>query len=117
MTIPNVTLLPIDNPHAFAADIVIPINQVPVTDKLIELDFLANITTLLNDFILVVNIYFVFIFFLRFMDLIFEVSNHFLLILIELLKLFTSLVLFSSLCSKSWSDVFKGINGYIFLFF
>ena len=72
ITISNITLLPIDNPHAVAADIGIAINPIPVTDRMIELDVVAIITNVSNDLDIVVNnLYFLFI------NFVFEVSIHF----------------------------------------
>ena len=48
------TLLPIDNPHAVAVDIGIALKPIPVRDKLIELDVVATITNVSNDFSIVV---------------------------------------------------------------
>ena len=48
------TLLPIDNPHAVAVDIGIAIKPIPVRDQVIELDVVAIITNVSNDFNIVV---------------------------------------------------------------
>ena len=48
------TLLPIDNPHAVAVDIGIASKPLPVRDKVIELDVVAIITNVSNDFSIVV---------------------------------------------------------------
>ena len=58
------TLLPIDKPHAVAVDIGIAIKPIPVRLKVIELDVVAIITNVSNDFNVVVNVfYFLFFFF------------------------------------------------------
>ena len=49
-----ITLLPIDNPHAVTVDISIAINPIPVRLKVIELDVVAIITNVSNDFNIVV---------------------------------------------------------------
>ena len=50
------TLLPIDNPHAVAIGVGIANNPITVTDSVIELDFVAILTILSNDFIDIVYI-------------------------------------------------------------
>ena len=54
------TLLPIDNPHAVAVDIGIAMKPIPVRDKVIELDVVAIITNVSNDFSIVVIVFFIF---------------------------------------------------------
>ena len=54
MIISYITLLPIDNPHAVAVDIGIAIKPIPVRDKVIELDVVAIISNVSNDFSIVV---------------------------------------------------------------
>ena len=54
MILSYITLLPIDNPHAVAVDIGIATKPIPVRDKLIELDVVAIITNVSNDFSIVV---------------------------------------------------------------
>ena len=54
MIISYSTLLTIDKPHAVAVDIGITINPVPVRDKVIELEVVAIITNVSNDFSIVV---------------------------------------------------------------
>ena len=48
------TLLPIDKPHAVAVDIGIAIKPIPVRLKVIELDVVAIITNVSNNFSIVV---------------------------------------------------------------
>ena len=47
-------LLPIDKPHAVAVHIGVTINPNPVRDRVIELDVVAIITNVSNDFSIVV---------------------------------------------------------------
>ena len=64
MVISYSTLLPIDKPHAVAVDIGITNNPIPVRDKVIELDVLAIISKVSNDFsIVVIVLYFSYFFF------------------------------------------------------
>ena len=51
-----ITLHPVDKSHAVAVDIGIAINPIPVRDKVLELDFLAIITIVSNDFSTVDNV-------------------------------------------------------------
>ena len=51
MNISFITSLPIDKAHAVAVDIGIAIKLNPVRDSVIELDFVAIITKVSNDFI------------------------------------------------------------------
>ena len=69
MIISHITLLPIDNPHAVAVDIVITIKPSPVRLNVIELDVVAIITNVLNDFNSVVIVLYFLYFFL---DLLFS---------------------------------------------
>ena len=67
MIISYSTLLPIDKPHAVAVDIGITINPIPARDKVIELDVVAIITNVSNDFsIVVIKLYFLYFFDLLF---------------------------------------------------
>ena len=64
MIISYSTLLPIDKPHAVAVDIGITIKPIPVRDKVIELDVVATITNVSNDFsIVVIVLYFLYFFY------------------------------------------------------
>ena len=64
MIISYSTLLPIDKPHAVAFDIGITINPIPLRDKVIELEVVAIITNVSNDFsIVVIVLYFLYFFF------------------------------------------------------
>ena len=64
MIISNIILLPIDNPHAIAIDIGITIKPIPVRLKVIELDVVAILTNVSNDFgNVVVVLYFLYYFF------------------------------------------------------
>ena len=63
MIISYSTFLPIDKPHAVAVDIGTTINPIPVRDKVIELEVVAIITNVSNDFsIVVIVLYFLFLF-------------------------------------------------------
>ena len=64
MIISYITLLPIDNPHVVAVDIGIAIIPIPVGDKVIQLDVVAIIKNVSNDFNIVVSVfYFLYLFF------------------------------------------------------
>ena len=95
------TILPIDNPHAVAVDIGIAIKPNLVRDNVTELDVVAKITNVSDDF----NIVFAVLSFLFFFfDLLFLSLNYViisLMLLFELLKLLTPFNFFSNLCSKS----------------
>ena len=54
MIMSYITFLPIDIPHAVAVDIGLAINPILVTLKVIELEFVAKITNVSNDFNIVV---------------------------------------------------------------
>ena len=63
MSISDITSLPIYNPHAVTVDIGIAINPIPVRLKVIELDVVATITNVSNDFNIVVSVlYFLYLF-------------------------------------------------------
>ena len=62
MIVPYSTLLSIDKPHAVAVDIGITIKPIPVSYSVIELDVVAIITNVSNDFSIVVIILYFFIF-------------------------------------------------------
>ena len=64
MIISYSTLLPVDKPHAVAVDIGIAINTIPVRDNVIELDVVAIITNVSNDFSIVVIVLYFYISFL-----------------------------------------------------
>ena len=55
MIISYITLLQIDNPHAVAVDFGIAMNRIPVWLNVIEIDVVAMITNVSNDFNIVVN--------------------------------------------------------------
>ena len=57
ITISIFTLLPIDNPHAVAADIGIAVNPILVTDNVIEPNDVAIKTNVSNEFYIVVNVF------------------------------------------------------------
>ena len=58
------TLLPIDNPHADAVYIGIAIKPIPVRDNVVEVDVVAIITNVSNDFsVVVIVLYFLYFFF------------------------------------------------------
>ena len=75
MVISYITLLPIDNMHAVEVGIGIAFNPIPVRDKVIELDVVAIIKNVSNDFNIVVKVLYFFILF-GFVLFIFEVCNH-----------------------------------------
>ena len=58
MIISHNILMPIDNPHAVAVDFDRVINPIPVCLKVIELDVVAIITDVSNNFIIVVSVLF-----------------------------------------------------------
>ena len=118
LIISYITLLPIDKPHAVAVDIGIAINPIPVRLKVIEIDVMATITNVSNDFnIEVIVTYFLYFFFdLLFLSLKFVIIS--LMLLIWLLKLLAYFIFFSDLCSKStFSNVSLGYNLSHFRFF
>ena len=102
--------LPIDIPHDVAVDIGIAIQPIPVRLNVIELDVVAIITNVSNDFkIVVIVLYF------RYLcsDLLFLSWKYViisLVLLIWLLKLLRSFNFFSSCCSKS--IISNGADGY-----
>ena len=104
-------LLPSDNPHAVAVDIGIAIKPIPVRDKVIELDVVAIITNVSNDFsIVVIVLEFLYFFFdLLFLSLKYVIIS--LMLLIWLLKLLTSFILFSHRFSESMFSN-NGAEGY-----
>ena len=106
-----ITLLQIDNPHAVAVDSGIAIKPIPVRDNVIELDVVAIITNVLNDFNIVVYVLYFLYFFLDllFFSLTYVVIS--LILSIEILKLLMSIPFFSSLCYKS--NFFNGAERYI----
>ena len=69
-------------------------NPIPVTDKMIELDGMAIITVVSNDFNIVVSIVYFSYFFLDLVFLYFNFVIVSLILLIELLKLFPSINFF-----------------------
>ena len=101
MNISYSTLLPIDKPHADAVDTGITIKPIPVRLKVIKLDVVAIITNVSIDFsILGIVLYFLYLLF----DLLFfSLKNVIipLMLLIWLLKLFTSFNFFSNRFSRS----------------
>ena len=106
-----ITLIPIDKPHAVAVDNGIAIKPIPVRLKVIELDVVAIITNVSNDFSIVVNALYFFYFFLDLLFLSLKYVIISLMFLIWLLKLLTSVVFFSSRFSKSiFSN--NGAEGY-----
>ena len=56
-----ITLLPIDNLHAVAVDTGITFNPIPGRPNVIELDVVAVLTNVSNDFNVVVNVLFFYI--------------------------------------------------------
>ena len=114
MIISCITLLPNDKPHAVAVDIGIAINPIPVRDSVIELDVVAIITNVSNDFSIVgIVLYFLYFFFqLLFLSLKYVIFS--LMLLMWFLKLLTSFNFFSDLCSKSIMS--SGALGYNLFF-
>ena len=87
-------LLPIDKAHADAVDRGITIKTIPVRDKLIEVDVVVIITNASNDFSIVVSVlYFLYFFFDLLLFSLKYVINS-LMLLIWLIKLFTSFSFF-----------------------
>ena len=78
MILSYITLLPNDNPHAVAVVIGITIKPILVRPKVIELDVVAVITNVPNDFNIVVNVLYFLNLFLALLFLFSEVCNHFL---------------------------------------
>ena len=76
MIISHNTFLSIDNPHAIPVDIGIAIKPIPVRLKVIELDVVAIITKVSNDFNIVIIVAF-FIYFFGLVVFIFEICNQF----------------------------------------
>ena len=95
------TLLPIDKAHADADDIGITFKPIPVRLNVKELDVVAIITNVSNDSsIVVIVLYFLYFFFhLLFLSLKYVIIS--LMLLIWLLKLFTSFNFFSNRFSRS----------------
>ena len=62
MFISYITLLPIDNPNALAFDIVIVTKPILVRLNVIELEDVAILTKVSNEFIIVVSVFFYFSF-------------------------------------------------------
>ena len=116
MVISYNTLLPIDNRHAVAVDIRKAIKLIPVRLKSLELDVLAKITNVSNDFnSVVIVLYFFYLFFdLLFLSLKYVIIS--LMLLIELLKLLTTFNFFSNLCSRSVFSI-SGAAGYNLSYF
>ena len=87
MIISYTILIPIDNSHSVAVDRGIAIKPFPVSDNVIELDVVATITNVSNDF----NIVFIVFYFLySFLDLLFLSLKYVifpLMLLIWLIKL------------------------------
>ena len=58
------TLLPIDSPHFIAVDTGIAIKPIPVSLNVIEIDVVAIIIIVSNDFDIVINVlYFLYLFY------------------------------------------------------
>ena len=96
------SLLPIDKAHADAVDIGITIKPIPVRDNVIEIDIVAIITNVSNDFnIVVIVLYFLYFFLdLLFLSLKYVIVS--LMLLIWFLKLLALILFFSSLCSNQY---------------
>ena len=95
------TLLDIDRAQAIPSDMGKTIKPIPIIDKVIEVDFAAMITIESTDSKTVFRI---FIFLYLFFDLLFLSLNYVitsLMLLFWLLKLSTSFIFSSNLCSKS----------------
>ena len=90
-----ITLLPIDNPHAVAVDIGIALKPIPVRDNVMELDVVAIITNISNDFSIIV-IVFCFFFLFRIVIFFFKVSNQFFNVVYVVIKT-VNIVFFSFL--------------------
>ena len=72
-----ITLLPIDKLHADAVVIGITIKPIRVRDNVIEIDVVAIITKVSNDFSIVVIVLYFMYFFCDLFVFVFKVSNHF----------------------------------------
>ena len=100
MIISLFTSLPTDNEQAVAVNIGIAINPIRVRLNVIELDVVAILTKVSNDFNIVV---FVLHFFYLFLDFLFSSLKYVvisLMLLIWVLKLLTPFNSVSNLCSK-----------------
>ena len=104
------TLLLNDRVQAIPADNGKIIKPTPVTDRVIEVDVAPMITILSTDSNTLFRIfYFLYLFFdLLFLSLKYVIIS--LMLLIWLLKLLTSFIFFSNLCSRSLFS--KGEDGY-----
>ena len=76
MIISYSTLLPIDKAHADAVDIGITIKPILVRLKVIQLDVIAIITKVSNDFNSVVTVFYFLYFFFDLLFFFFEICNH-----------------------------------------
>ena len=110
MIISYITSLPIGKAHADEIDIGIAIKQIPVRHKVIELDVMAIITNVSNDFNIVVNVVYFSYFFLDLLFLYLKYVIISLMLFTELLKPLTSFSFFSSRCSESIFS--NGADGY-----
>ena len=112
MIISYITLLPIDKAPADAVHNGNTIKPIPVRLNVIELNFVAIITNASYDFNFVVNVLFFSLFSLYLLFLSLKYIMFPLMLLIWLLKLFTSFDFLSNRCSKSiiFSDGAEGYN-------
>ena len=105
--------------HMLEFDIGSSIDPNPVSDNVRDVDIVAIVTIVSNDFTNVVNVLY-FIFFFRLMIFVFEVSSQFFNVVNRDIKTIQSFNFFFSLCSKSCSKHIKGADGYnlsVFLFY
>ena len=107
------TLLPIDKAHAVAVDIGIAINAIPVRNNLIELDVVAIITNVSNDFNIVVIVLYFYIS-LLFFYFFFDAGYHFFLVTDMVLK--TINIFFFSLVFVQDQYFLMVLLGIIYLF-
>ena len=113
MIISFISLLPVDNEQVDAVDFGIATNAIPERDSIIEVEVMAEITNVSTDFNIVVSVlYFFYLFsYLLFLSLKHVINSP--VLLIEILKLFTSFIFFPSLCSRSIFLYSSGADGYI----
>ena len=104
-------LLPKDRTQTIPANNGRTIKPTPVTDSVIDVEVVAMITILSTHSNIVFRILYFLYFFLDLLILSLKDVINFLMLLTWLSKLFTSLIFFSNLCSKSIFS--NGAVGYI----
>ena len=111
-TLSYITSLPADNSLAVTVDIGIAFNPNPVRDNVIELDVVAMMTIVSNDFNAVLKVLCSSQFFSDWLFLSLNYVIISLLLFFDLLKLFTTLCFFSKVCSKSKFFSCSGADGF-----